>query len=151
MNWKPIKVITASPDLAAAIATRQRRISGVCAFTLVELLMVIAIIGFLAALLVPTFPRSKDKTRQTYCANSKVNVVFCDGHVESPTLNFAFGLSYHFADTTFQLGFQNNQHRKSSTVHSGHARLWIPRPSSAAHRRDPVELRQIISVQFNLK
>src|ERR1035437_5233634 len=51
----------------------------------------------------------------------------------------------------FPAWFQNYQHRKPSTVYSGHARLWITGTSSAAHRRDPVELRQIFPVQFDVK
>ena len=39
-------------------------------FTLVELLMVIAIIGVLAALLLPTLSRSMVKARQTHCVNN---------------------------------------------------------------------------------
>jgi prepilin-type N-terminal cleavage/methylation domain-containing protein/prepilin-type processing-associated H-X9-DG protein len=40
------------------------------AFTLLELLIVIAIIGILAALLLPALTRSKDKARTTQCASN---------------------------------------------------------------------------------
>ncbi len=38
-----------------------------CAFTLVELLVVVAIISLLAAILFPVFARARDKARQTAC------------------------------------------------------------------------------------
>lgn len=40
------------------------------AFTLVELLVVIAVIGILAALLLPVLSRSKQKTQGAYCLNN---------------------------------------------------------------------------------
>src|SRR2546423_7517045 len=40
------------------------------AFTLLELLVVIAVIGILAALLFPVFSRSKQKAQSIYCLNN---------------------------------------------------------------------------------
>jgi prepilin-type N-terminal cleavage/methylation domain-containing protein/prepilin-type processing-associated H-X9-DG protein len=40
------------------------------AFTLIELLMVIAIVGILAALLLPVLSPSKEKARRTFCQNN---------------------------------------------------------------------------------
>src|SRR3990172_3394119 len=55
------------------------------AFTLVELLVVISIIGILAAMLLPTLARSKDKAHQAKCMNNLKQLgyaisMFADDH-----------------------------------------------------------------------
>lgn len=47
-----------------------RRESSAAAFTLVELLVVIVLIGILSALLLPALARARDKGRQSVCANN---------------------------------------------------------------------------------
>src|SRR5579871_5731249 len=42
-----------------------------CAFTLIEMLVVIAIIGILAALLLPVLSKTKLKAQQSYCLNNQ--------------------------------------------------------------------------------
>ena len=65
------------------------------AFTLMEMLVVIAIIAILASILIPTMSSSREKARTAYCANNlsqigKALISYCDEHKEQlPGVNDA--------------------------------------------------------------
>src|SRR5439155_25625600 len=53
-----------------AILLRSRRTPARWGFTLVELLVVVAIIALLAGILIPVFAQAREKGRQTYCLSN---------------------------------------------------------------------------------
>src|SRR5438093_5027892 len=63
-------------------------------FTLVELLVVIAVIGILAALIFPAFARVKDTARTTQCASNlrqmglAMTMYFADNHDHYPPITY---------------------------------------------------------------
>lgn len=62
-------------------------------FTLLELLVVVAIIGVLAGLLLPALHRSKAKTATVVCANNLRQLqiqwtIYCDDHRDTPPPNY---------------------------------------------------------------
>lgn len=52
------------------MGTHRRERAYAMAFTIIELMVVIAVIGILAALLLPALGRAKDKGRQAFCRNN---------------------------------------------------------------------------------
>jgi len=81
------------------------------AFTLVELLVTVAVIGILASLLLPTLGRAKDKAVRTHCLNNirqfnlGMRIYGDDNQDRLPTLSgglWAWDLPYSVADILLQ-------------------------------------------------
>src|SRR4051812_25776096 len=76
--------------------SKRTSIRSVCAFTLIELLIVIAIIALLAALLLPTLAASKEKARSLNCKSNLHQIGICfnayisDNQKYPPFINYVF-------------------------------------------------------------
>jgi prepilin-type N-terminal cleavage/methylation domain-containing protein/prepilin-type processing-associated H-X9-DG protein len=73
------------------MSTRSGRRSSSTAFTLVELLVVIAIIGILVALLLPAVQAAREAARRAKCQNNMKNVALAVLNYESSKKNFPPG------------------------------------------------------------
>ena len=82
------------PRLPARSSARFTASAG--AFTLIELLVVVAILGILAALLLPAMSRSKASARRIHCV-SNLRQMLAAANLYTDSQRGSFPIAYHFA------------------------------------------------------